>query len=389
MKKIALSSALLAGFLASTAVAGSTAPVMVGVGGAADFQAGFRSQKDAYKTNNLTQNQKNMALGGDAKVYVKAMGKADNGLTYGGVLQLNTTANNRGGSYSSNFDRTYLFVESMFGRVEMGGNKDVANTMKVDASSFAHGNGGASNSDFETYINAGTGADTYWVSGDLAGSKSMGKEEARKISYYSPRFSGVQFGLSYTPDTANNGMNEVGTNVAMSPRNFKDVLSAGLTYSQQMDQMKFDMSLTGVSGKSIHNAATDTAGKSHDLSGYALGVSMNYANVTFGGSYGSMNKKAFLVDLGANATAAANAKNVTYWTAGVAYEQGPVGASVTYLNSDYQRNKFTNVAFGVDYKLAPGMMPYAELSSFTYKSNDKSVKKNSGTAVVVGTSLTF
>jgi predicted porin len=81
-----------------------------------------------------------------------------------------------------------------------------------------------------------------------------------------------------------------------------------------------------------------------------------------------------------------------FWTVGGAYETGPFGASVTYLNSKVDNggthNDFSNLSFGVDYKLAAGLTPYAEVNVVkldpTGTAND-----NDATVVLVGTQLAF
>jgi predicted porin len=85
------------------------------------------------------------------------------------------------------------------------------------------------------------------------------------------------------------------------------------------------------------------------------------------------------------------ADGTTYWSAGVAYEVGPFGASVTYLDSTYDTvikdNKFQNIVFGIDYKLAPGLTPYAELS--LYDENAANTVANKGSVGLIGTQLSF
>ena len=52
------------------------------------------------------------------------------------------------------------------------------------------------------------------------------------------------------------------------------------------------------------------------------------------------------------------------------------------------KNKFDDVSVGVDYKLAPGLTPYAEVT--WYDENPVgTVNDNKGTVVIVGTQLNF
>jgi len=56
--------------------------------------------------------------------------------------------------------------------------------------------------------------------------------------------------------------------------------------------------------------------------------------------------------------------------------------------SDTVYNKFTNISFGLEYKLAPGFMPYAEFSHFNFK-DSSAVRSNSGNVILLGSRLTF
>ena len=121
------------------------------------------------------------------------------------------------------------------------------------------------------------------------------------------------------------------------------------------------------------------------------------------GSYGDWGKS--------NTLTASNSKKTYYYDLGAAYEYGPFGASVTYLYSSVDcgtvgadvaggsaginggcaavgKNKFDDVSVGVDYKLAPGLTPYAEVT--WYDENPVgTVNDNKGYVVIVGTQLNF
>ncbi|CAK8162700.1 hypothetical protein CAXC1_220019 [Candidatus Xenohaliotis californiensis] len=65
-----------------------------------------------------------------------------------------------------------------------------------------------------------------------------------------------------------------------------------------------------------------------------------------------------------------------YWTLGAAYEMGPVGFSITYMNAKTQQNdawggrtRLRNFVASFDYEIAKGFTPYIEVSYF--KTEDK------------------
>ncbi len=117
-------------------------------------------------------------------------------------------------------------------------------------------------------------------------------------------------------------------------------------------------------------------------------MNVSYAGFTAGGSYG---------DVPQLGQASANDTSASYWTAGVGYEFGPFGTSVTYMESTVEHQggatvadkEFSNLSIGADYKLAPGLVPYVEVSFFDTDDNVAASVDNSGTVFIVGTELNF
>lgn len=382
MKKVLLGTTALMSLLASAAFAEAPA---VTVGGSIDFQAGMTDQKKDYRTG---ANSRNGKFANDTNVDVKVAGKADNGLVYGANIRLLADVTASNDDSGLNADRTYTFIESNFGRIEAGSNVGATKTLKVDASTFARATGGI-DGDWYRFVNGdltdldvGTGAAhlVYAMTPDLptdAGILERGDtENATNVSYYSPRYSGLQLGVTYTPDTGNRGTAAAFT-TKYNTRQYGNVFSGGLNYKKSFDKVGVAASATGEYGDSENSTL-------EDLSAYALGLNATYANFTVGGSYGNWMKSG-------QVKGATQNKQVDYWTLGGAYVQGPVGASLTYLNSNRRENKFSNVSLGADYQLAPGLVPYAELSFVKFDPNRaiSSSRTNDGTVFLLGTQLNF
>jgi outer membrane protein OmpU len=364
MNKILLATTALVSLFAASAFA--EAPVVT-VGGSLDFQAGFTDDDVSAAGSSDTK------FANDTRVNVKAQGKADNGITYGGVIELLADVTEANDDSGFNADRTYLFLESNAGRVEMGSNVGAAKTLKVDASTFARATGGI-DGDWYRYVDgASTGQANFLATPDLpvdGGIDGRGDtENATKITYYSPRFSGFQVGGSYTPDTGNRGTAAAFT--ATGPDEFRDAFDLGLNYTTQYNQVGIAASATGQFG----SAELSTE---EDLRAYALGLTVNFAGFTVGGSY---------ADLGESGLTSGTAGDQNYWTLGGAYVQGPIGASVTYFNSERVGDEFDNISVGADYQLAPGFVPYAEVSFFNVE--PAAGTDTDGTVFILGTQLTF
>lgn len=203
--------------------------------------------------------------------------------------------------------------------------------------------------------------------------------DATKINYYTPRISGFQFGLSFTPSTANSV-----TSAPISQDNSEDIkqsFSYGTNYSQSFGNVGFAISATGEIGKIENNASVSTA--RNNLNAYEFGAIMTFFGITIGTSYGnwgnSLQPESGIYSCNydssttlASQTCTSNNKKFsdsTYQTAGIAYEFGHFASSLTYLKSEFQDNKYDAISFGVDYRIAKGLMPYVEVTKYQFESN--------------------
>lgn len=361
MNKILLGTTALIGasLLASSAMA---AGPKVTVGGFLDFQAGFVDEDlDAGKSDYEFQN--------DTEIHFNVDGKSDSGLGYGAVVELEADVTADADGEGFNADRTYLYLEGGWGRTEMGSNYGPTKTMKVDASTFARATGGIDGdwNDFVTLPVAAIYTPDLLLDAGSGGALGA-TEDATKITYYTPRFSGFQLGASFIPDTGDVGQAPFSGNAGVGQA--ENVVSLGLNYAGNFNNVALELSATGEFG------SAEVAGV-EDLGGYALGASVSTAGFTFGGSWADYNES--LMAAGTDAE---------FWTLGLAYVTGPFGASVSYMDSETGTTDFTNLVVGADYQLAPGMVPYVEVAFFDIDPAGTALD-NSGSSVLVGTELTF
>lgn len=409
MKKVLFATTALGMLAASAALAEGPA---VSLGGYADFQVGASSQDSAYEDydndNGIYTRKQHSRT--DSELHVKVDGKTDAGLGYGAYIELEADVNSDDVTgANNNAERSYIYVESGFGRVELGPNTDAASALRVDASTLARATGGVGG-DFYHYVDLDgnttgtTLADTFIVKPGLptenfpadvtAGNEGV-RATANKLTYYSPRISGLQLGVSYTPDQAERGTANgfSGDMDGTSSVSFENVWNLGLNYQGQYDAVGVEASVTAdigdaEDGKTGSSPNTVRAASTFDdLSAYNAGLSLAYAGFTLGGSYASFD------EFGQTKTANTDA---SYWTVGLAYEFGPFAASVTYLDSTVTNGdsstadkQFDNLSVGADYQLAPGLVPYVEVSFFDTDDNTVSSTDNNGSVFLVGTQVNF
>lgn len=252
-------------------------------------------------------------------------------------------------------------------------------------------------------------------------------EAATKVSYYTPRINDLQFGLSYTPDTGDNGTSRIIS--GSDTGDVDNVFSGGLNYSKSFGNLGLATSATFEEGQfeQPHQYAATTPTKRNNLMSYDLGVMATYFGFTLGASYGSWGKSlqpksgvnSCEYDPNAalfnttndqqNCTSSKSKpfKKAGYYTLGAAYEMGPFATSLTYLKSNFQNNQYQAASLGVDYRLAKGLLPYFEVTRFKFQSNqpqyfntatgasvkssstDGQLKDNAGYVMLLGMLLAF
>ncbi len=208
-----------------------------------------------------------------------------------------------------------------------------------------------------------------------------GFEDSTKINYYTPRIAGLQMGLSYTPTTAGQGVTATTTRDLDFIR-MENIFSFGVNYSGDFDNLGILLSATAEKGQ-IKNSKSTFGTERLNLFSYDFAATLSYFGFNFGLSYGSWQKSLqaksgiYSCDYNANLTLAeqncngnfVGFRNPYYYTAGIAYGFGPIALSITGLKSEFQKNNYKAISFDIDYKLTRDLIPYFEITKFTFKSN--------------------
>lgn len=391
MKKILLGTSALIGAAALFAGAAHAAETpKVTLGGISKFEAGYSAEdkRAALLTGSGATNTASHpgAFLNDNVITVKVAGKTDAGLGYGGQIDLEADATANADNAGVNAERTFIYVDGKWGKLQGGSDLGVAKTMKVDASSIARATGGI-DGDFTYFLSvpATAAATNVFATPDLFfdyGAGVLGDESTQgvsKLSYYTPRVYGFQAGVSYQFDSTSAGQNvrRANTNVGTGTAT-KNILLGALNYEGKFSNVGVNLGATGETGAAQSDAV-------NNLRTYQLGAKFSYMGFSLAGSYANLG------DSLRAKTTASDSSNY-FWTLGAAYETGPFGASVTYLQSKYDAgatsNKFSNVSVGADYKLAAGFTPYAEVNFIDYNPTG-TASDNKATIGIVGTQLAF
>lgn len=409
MKKFLLGTTALVGLAASTAAVagGSHSPASAGsaasaggltvmIGGFVDSQVGIRDEETAV----AGATNRDEFINTESEIHVTVAGSAED-FDYGAVVELESTINGDPETGDSDSDKTYIFVEGDdFGRVELGNNSATSNTMEIDASNIARATGGIEG-DWWRYVTLpSTGLTTSNVAGtpgtfsvepnlffgnDGATGAGSVDGDAGKITYYTPNFSGFQFGISYVPDSDNRGF--LSNTSKVNTGAYEDVFTAGLSYETDVDGI--GIGIAAVTEKGDAEVPAGTARE--DLEAYSVGAKVDFGGFSIAGNYGDRG------DTGQASTSATKQDN-RYYSIGAAFENGPYGISVTYLDSETPNSAAAPSAqldteawvVGADYQMAPGFTPYIEAAFFEFDDNDgTTTDDNEGSVVLLGAELSF
>ncbi len=210
---------LLANLLvSSTALAAESLSVAsdlnIKLGAYAAFESGFSNQGKLNGTEkNISANKSGFAFYNDTALFATISNTTDD-ITYGAKIILVPTVKKK---VNKDYNGSYIFLEHGFGRIEAGSPIPVAKNMMI-------GDGSIPTKYIKTstkYLKQDKNATPSFLTsqgaflGDaiIAGVDyaAYSNEPPRTINYYTPKLdltasSKIRFGLSYTPDSANTGV---------------------------------------------------------------------------------------------------------------------------------------------------------------------------------------
>lgn len=416
MKKVLIATTALLGVIALSAPANAD-PLKVTVGGSVEFQAGFADE-------DFDSNYRNYDFTSTPNVVVGAEGKASNGLVYGGKVELDNESDFVSSSTSARqdsieFDKAVTYLSGKWGRVELGDENSAANRLTVTAPT-GFGTGGFAGDyqkfllinnvgDDTTNFNLNRSAEGFYFRGlansykpTLTESGLEDYEDSTKVTYLTPKFSGFQLGLSYTPKVGDEltgvSRDKYTSYTGGTPalwNQYEDLIEAAANYSY-----KFDNGL-GLGASLGYNYAkavkTTTAGdEREDLNSFNVGLSGSFKGFTLGGGY------TYDGESGLRKAPQTNDDAAQSYNVGLQYATGPFAVGVNYLNAetegdvtDADNNKLQVVGLGGTYELAPGLSTFAEVDFVNYESEAQFLsgtntsRKYDSTVFVLGTKLDF
>lgn len=326
MKKILFASSAIAA-VAFAGQASASEPIKLSVGGYMEQWVGFADQDIDAAGGRVN------AFQSDTEVYFDGRTTLDNGIEIGAHIEL------EGETSTDQVDEQFLFVNGGFGRIEMGKNDSVADSMGITAPSVGPVN--PSDGGTEDWANLTNVIDTVPSSGDQ-----------NRFSYFTPTMGGFRAGVSFADDSTQNDTVGSGDNI----------VSGAVTFNHDFDGVTLGVSVEG------ENQADDNW--------YGAGVNVGFGNFTVGGSYGKVDP-----DVG---------KETDAFDLGVTYAMDAASVSLSYAYQDDSKDNIENqgLSAGLVYTLGAGV---SWQSSVFWFEEDKagSASDNDGFGAVTGLRLAF
>jgi predicted porin len=308
----------------------------IGVGGYFQAAIGFSDNDSAFETA-TGQNFRAFNQYNESEVYFRGNTRLDNGIRVDVVIQLET--DQARANTGTVIDESYLRLTGDFGDLRAGSTKSamfVLSKYAPWAGLYPIGNPTINN----FVRNPGPGAYTGFPAG-VFGTDS-GPNDNMKLTYFTPKWSGFQGGVSYSAGSRNTD-NPVDTVLDGNE------ITADVAYDGKFGDIGFKAD--------IGYAHTEAPGSLSKVQ-WRGGVNVLFAGWTVGGSYS---------DTDDNATVAGqNSQDATAWDVGIKYGTGPWVVALGYRTGERDATLGTTAAtigedetrtvhFGANYSIGPGI----------------------------------
>jgi predicted porin len=309
----------------------------------------------------------------EGEVHIKGKTVLDNGLEVGFRAEFELEKDNArravaspgtfnaqpNAQYSDDLvDEVWGYIEGVFGRVVFGQEDGVADLMGVFSPRVSESN---RIDDAETYMfeDPGNPGQIYAPNGLLLRTDLIASDDSSKLIYMTPRFFGVQAGISYAPELAKNYAGFV-TRQRSQIDQQSEIWEAAVNYSQSFSNVDLAAYFGYVSG----SAEARSTPLTDDLEEWGFGLQAKYAGFSLGGSYRNTNivGGGFLTASSLGGGAVLRGRDTSIWAVGAKYETGPWAFGLNYIRGvaelatagEKQRGQAYQAA--ASYEVGPGIV---------------------------------
>lgn len=230
----------------------------------------------------------------------------DNGIKIGANVQLEGETN------GDQIDESYVQIKGSFGEINIGSENSAGYKMTYAAPNAALISLNSPSTPGYIAWSGATGVDSVFL-GTLGSTYiEVGRnDDAKRITYYTPRMAGFQLGVSYAHDGNQDDFRPADTSAALG-----DIFDVGANYVNSFGGI--DVAVSARYGIGNNNAVATNDSPTV----WSVGANLGFGGVTIGGSFAEANEHNGGVDDG-----------VAY-DFGVSYATGPWTFSATYFHGE-------------------------------------------------------
>lgn len=395
MKRITVLCLIIFITMSLSNVIGYASDLNIKLNGGFDFQTGLYQHNLGRKLAHISKHNKDVAFNSSGHMTFEMENILRDNFSYGAKIGIEIAAKNDRKMPSA------MYITSNYGKLEFGSDKSATNKMKITAYSIGAGTVGGWDG-WATQLTRDANRIAYVTNfGNFLDAKTRDGDKveyARKISYFSPKSNhGVQFGISYIPDSVNQGHGTINSgsyhNLSKPlQRQFaiKNGIGYGITFERNIaNDIKIKTAFVGekavvrskipVTSQDFTNLNTYTIGSQMDFSKkYSLAVSYgNYMQSITSATMDTIGRDTYLYGVGGR------------------YNYCKFGTSIHYFFSKHKANKFDAITLAHEYKIATGILTYMETTyyntrgKFFNKENIIVADKSRGALLLLGLKVEF
>jgi len=371
MKKLLYGTTALvaAGMVAGGAQAADK--IKVGVGG---YFFGYLvgvDQDDSAATGALGaapgNNRRGHGITREGEIIFNGKTSLDNGISFGVQVQLEAE------TCGDQIDESFIWMSGSFGKINLG---------SENAASYLMGYGSVAASHWSAGVNS-PGSRFHNVGGNAAGFNTTNAQltsDADKITYFTPRMSGFQLGISYSPERAEEVASYAGPGTNADAGDQSEVVEIGANWTGKMGGTSVGVSGSwGEGSEEVSSATTD------DRQEYTLGVKASMNNISVGARFRSDDQ----------GTSGSNT-DLEAWVLGIRYKSGPWGMGVQIANNEVGQgigagvDEARVIEVGGSYSIGPGVTMVGGVQVADLSAGDSDpASENDATVFFIGTFLGF
>jgi outer membrane protein OmpU len=313
MKKALIgTTALIAVGLLNVAAAQAADKIKLSVGGYYNTGIGFSSEDDGVGEAGAAD--RNHAINIDSEISFRGSTTLDNGIEVGFQAELEVSDGTVGNTFDR-IDEHYVWFENtdVWGRVEIG-DRDGAEAKTMVFGPLVNG-ATITGLTAMTWRNGPAAAANDAFIGPIVLGGALFLADSTKVTYYTPKFSGLQLGASYTPERAEN---QKGLATDSTAGELSEGKAIGANWSGSMG----DAAVRASAGWS----SADAEGvNENDRTQWVAGFNVSMNGWQFGGGY--VNDETG----GGSASTVVQRDNIQY-RVGLVYSTGPYTSGIEYAD---------------------------------------------------------